>query len=112
MPAVMIVLVFAVLLGAFTLSYQLYRLIELDARCRGLKHPKFWALFSLGGGNGNGGLLLYLLGRGKYPLQLSEEQSAWMASRKKRAGVSLCFLAVGTIGLLFLGMSEQMGKIF
>lgn len=37
-----IILVFLVLLGAFTLSYQIFKLIELDAKSRGLKHPKLW----------------------------------------------------------------------
>lgn len=108
MPAVMIVLVFTVLLGACTLSYQLYRLVELDARCRGLKHPKFWGLFSLSGTNGSGGLLLYLLGRKKYPLEMDPVQRGEMAARKKRAGVSLCFIGAGTVALLLLGVSGRL----
>lgn len=57
-----VVLMFMVVLGAFSLAYQVFWLISLDAESRGLKHPKFWGLFSLSGGNGSGGLLLYLFG--------------------------------------------------
>ncbi|MDO4275849.1 MAG: hypothetical protein Q4D16_19440 [Eubacteriales bacterium] len=95
-----VVFVFITLLGAFTLSYQIYKLTELDASCRGLKHPKFWGFFALSGNNGNGGLLLYLLGRRKYPAQISQEDAVKMNSRKKKAGVSLLFLAVGAICLM------------
>lgn len=95
-----VIFVFITLLGAFTLSYQIYKLTELDASCRGLKHPKFWGFFALSGNNGGGGLLLYLLGRRKYPAQISETDALEMSSRKKRASVSLVFIAVGAIGLI------------
>ncbi|MDC7288334.1 hypothetical protein NXH76_11025 [Blautia schinkii] len=95
-----VVFVFITLLGAFTLSYQIYKLTELDASCRGLKHPKFWGVFALGGNNGSGGLLLYLLGRRKYPAQISETDALEMNSRKKKASVSLIFIAVGAVCLI------------
>ena len=95
-----ILMVFVVLLGAITLAYQIYRLIELDARCRGLKHPKWWGIFSLSGNNGSGGLLLYLIGRRKYPIQINESERSEMNTRKKRTAVSLIFLIVGTIALV------------
>lgn len=94
------VFVFITLLGAITLSYQIYKLTELDASCRGLKHPKFWGIFALSGNNSSGGLLLYLLGRRKYPAQISESDTREMSSRKKKAGVSLMFIAVGAICLM------------
>lgn len=95
----LLIAMFVTLLGSFTLIYQIYRLTELDARCRGLKHPKLWGLFTLSGNNGSGGLILYLLGRRKYPITINNDQQAEMNSRKKRAGVSLLFLAVGSIAL-------------
>ncbi len=104
MVVIMIVMVFVVLLGAFSLTYQVYRLTELDARCRGLSHPKFWGFFSISGGNSSG-LFLYLIGRKKYPIELGESDRAAMASLKKRAGISLCFIAVGAIVLVFTGVS-------
>lgn len=95
----MIVLVFMILMGAFTLSFQIYKMTEMDARSRGLKHPKFWGFFSLGGNNGSGGLILYLIGRRNYPSSMNEADRVIMHSRKKKACVSLCFLAVSAIGL-------------
>lgn len=95
----MIIFAFVTLLGVSTLYYQVFRMIQLDAACRGFKHPTFWAVFFSGGNNGGSGMLLYLLGRKKYPSVMTEEQRSIMVSRKKRAGVSLCFLAAGTIFL-------------
>ncbi|WP_123054372.1 hypothetical protein [Clostridium sp. JN-1] len=89
----LILTIFIALLGAFTLAYQVYKLTELDARCRGLKHPKLWGLFSIGGNNSSG-LLLYIIGRRKYKVTMNENERAEMNSRKKKAGVSLIFLAV------------------
>lgn len=95
----LIIVIFIVMLGASTLAYQVYKMTELDAECRGLKHPKFWGIFSLSG-QGSGGLLLYLIGRRKYPSSMSNSDKLIMESRKKKAAVSLAFLAVSTI-LLF-----------
>lgn len=94
----LIVSVFVAILGASTLAYQIYRMTELDATSRGLKHPKFWGFFSLSG-DGSSGLLLYLIGRRKYPSSMSEADKLIMESRKKKAGVSLIFLAISTIAL-------------
>lgn len=98
MIVIMIVMVFVVLLGGFSLVYQIYRLTELDARCRGLRHPRFWGFFSVSGNQS--GLLLYLLGRKRYPIDLDEDSRSLMESRKKRAGISICFIAVGAIVLI------------
>jgi hypothetical protein len=97
---------FIALLGAFTLEYQVYKMTELDARCRGLKHSKFWGVFSLSGNNGCGGLILYLIGRKKYLVSMNDCELNEMNSRKKKAGVSLIFLAVGTIALLSIIILE------
>ena len=32
--------------------YQLFKLIELDASIRGMRHPKFWGLLTAGGQRG------------------------------------------------------------
>ena len=39
--------------------YQLFKLIELDASIRGMRHPKFWGLLTAGGQRGEGLLLIY-----------------------------------------------------
>lgn len=93
-------IVFVVLLGAITLAYQVYNMVYLDAKSRGLKHPKFWGFFSMSGNNGSGGLILYLLGRNKYVSSMSVEDRSIMEIRKKKALVSLCFIVVGTFSLI------------
>ncbi len=97
------IMVFMVLLGDFTLMYQIFKLVVLDAESRGLKHPTFWGVFSLGGNNG-GGLLLYLLGRNRFPANMTETTKELFNSRKKKAGLSLCFIAIGTISLIFIAL--------
>lgn len=92
----LIVLVFTAILGGATLYYQVYKMTELDATSRGLKYPKFWGFFSLSG-NGCGGLLLYFIGRRKYPSYMSESDKQVMELRKKKAAVSLSFIALSTI---------------
>lgn len=109
MIALAFILLFAVLLGAFTLAYQIFRLVALDARCRGLKHPNFWGFFSLSGNNGTGGLILYLLGRNRYPSHMTDSEKQIFDSGKRKAGLSLCFVAAGTIGLICIAL---FGNIF
>lgn len=94
-----VILVFILLMGAFTLMYQVFKLVTMDAESRGLKHPKFWGVFSMGGNNGVGGLLLYLIGRKKYVSNMSDANKEIFNSRKRRAGISLCFFVFGAIGL-------------
>lgn len=62
--AIMIFLMILFLLAAGCLFYYLFSLVMLDAKSRGIKHPKFWSLLATGGQNG-GGLLLYLFARRK-----------------------------------------------
>lgn len=97
------IMVFMVLLGTFTLMYQIFKLIVLDAESRGLKHPTFWGVFSLGVNNG-GGLLLYLLGRNRFLPNMTETTKELFNSRKKKSGLSLCFIAIGTISLIFIAL--------
>ena len=98
------IMVFMVLLGAFTLMYQIFRLVVLDAESRGMKHPTFWGIFSLSGNNGGGGLILYLLGRNRFPANMTETTKESFDSRKRKAGLSLCFIAIGTIALIFIAL--------
>ena len=100
----------AVIVGSFFCVCQLYRLVQVDAECRGLKHPKLWGLFSITG-NGQSGLILYLIGRRKYPvLSMSEGQKDDMGRRKKWFGVGLVFLAAGAvICVLSMLLGGQMG---
>lgn len=88
------------LVGAIDVAFQIYHIAVIDATARGLKHPRFWGFFAINGNNSSG-LLMYLIGRRKYPvLNMTESNSREMEKRKKAAGVGLVFLAVGVIGLI------------
>lgn len=96
---------FSVLLvGAVNTVWQIYKIVGLDAESRGLKHPRLWGFFAANT-NGSLGLILYLIGRRKYPvIRLSEETRREIESRKKRAGAGLVFLAVGMMGIVITGV--------
>ena len=95
-----IICVAVALVGGIETVYQIYQLIVIDATIRGLKHPKLWGILASNGNNSNG-LLLYLIGRRNYPINsIDPKQQTKMIQRKKAAGISLCFMVVGTIGLI------------
>ena len=92
------------LVGAVNTVWQIYKIVGLDAESRGLKHPRLWGFFAANT-NGSSGLILYLIGRSKYPvIRLSEETRREIESRKKRAGAGLVFLAVGMMGIVITGV--------
>lgn len=78
--------------------YQLFKLVELDASIRGMKHPKFWGILTAGGQRGEG-LLFYLLMRDKavYPMEIEEQEE--LENRKKRL---LYLLILNIIFAIFL----------
>ena len=85
------------LVGSIFAVYQLFRLVQTDAECRGLNHPKFWGMFAVSG-NGQSGLILYLIGRRKYPIiSMSEEQKLFMERCKKKFGVGIIFQVIGAM---------------
>lgn len=88
------------LVEAVCLSYQIYQIVKIDAKARGLKHPKFWGFFATSNNNG-GGLIPYLIGRRKYPIiAMSDDDTAMIAKRKKVIGAALIFLSASTVGLV------------
>lgn len=88
------------LVGGIETVYQIYRFTVIDATIRGLKHPKLWGLLA-SNGNNSSGLLLYLIGRRNYPINsIDSNQKIKMIQRKKAAGISLCFMVVGILGLI------------
>ena len=92
------------LVGAVNTVWQIYKIVGLDAESRGLKHPRLWGFFAANT-NGSSGLILYLIGRRKYPvIRLSEETRREIESRKKRAGAGSVFLAVGMMGIVITGV--------
>lgn len=78
--------------------YQLFKLIELDASIRGMRHPKFWGLLTAGGQRGEG-LLLYLLTRNKAIYSMEIEEQEELENRKKRL---LYLLILNIIFAIFL----------
>lgn len=83
------------LVGGGCCTYWLYKLVQTDAACRGLKHPKLWGLLSVSGNN-QSGLLLYLIGRRRYPVvSVTDEQQTAMSKCRKRFGAGLVFLVLG-----------------
>ena len=88
------------LVGAFCVVFQIYHMTVIDATARELKHPKFWGVFTMSG-NTSSSLLMYLIGRRKYPIvNTSESNSKELEKRKKSAGIGLLFLAIGVIGII------------
>lgn len=88
------------LVGGIETAYQVYKITVIDAKTRGLKHPKLMGILAMNGNNSSG-LLLYLIGRRNYPIQhMSEEDKMQIEKRKKAVGVGLIFLTAGAIGLV------------
>lgn len=78
MSNVLFVICMAVaLVGAIETTYQIYKLTVLDASSRGLKHPRLWGLLATNGNNSSG-LLLYLLGRRKYPIKDIDDHQRYL----------------------------------
>ena len=90
----------AAFVGVSCVVFQIYQMTVIDATARGLKHPKFWGVFTMSGNNSSG-LLMYLIGRRKYPIvNMSESNSKELLMRKKSSGIGVLFLAVGVIGMI------------
>lgn len=82
--------------GVFSV-YQMFRLVEADAKCRGLKHPKLWGVIAASGNN-QSGLILYLINRKTYPIiSMNDDERAFIERCKKKVGVGILFLAAGAI---------------
>ena len=79
--------------GAVFFLYQLYSIV-------GLKHPRLWGFLSLGNNTG-GGLLVYLIRRRNCPVvNITDNDRQEISKRKKATGIGLCFVCLGTIGII------------
>lgn len=93
-----------VAVGAIFFLYQLHNIIVIDAKTRGLKHPRIWGLLPLGNNTG-GGLLVYLISRRNHPIiNITENDKLEMSRRKKATSIGLSFICLGTIGILICQM--------
>lgn len=83
------------LVGAFFTWYQMYQLVTLDARRRGLAHPRAIGFLASGGHQGEG-LLVYLLARKKYRIVSdTPELRGQISHYKNTAGAGIVFIAAG-----------------
>lgn len=90
-----------VIVGGVFAVCQLFQIVKTDATCRGLKYPKLWGLFAMSGNN-QSGLVLYLIGRRKYPIiSMTDEQKSLIECCKKKIGVGIIFLVIGSIVCLW-----------
>ncbi len=90
--------------GAIFFLYQLYNIVVIDAKTRGIKHPRFWGFLTFGKNTG-GGLLLYLIRRRNCPIiNITEKEKLEISKRKKATGIGLSFVCIGTIGIIISQM--------
>lgn len=98
---VILILVTVLLISMICLAYQIYQIVKIDAKARGLKHPKVWGIFALSGNNG-GGLITYLVIRRNYPIiNMLDVDKLDISKRKKAVGVALVFLSASAIGIVY-----------
>ena len=84
--------------GGFILQYNIYKMTQIDAKARGLKHPRLLGVLNISGNNGNALSLAYLIGRKKYPIQNTPTKDLTdLKSYKKK---SLLALAMNLIASL------------
>lgn len=89
------------LLGGIMLQYNIYQMNKIDARARGLKHPKLLGVLNISGNNGNAFLLAYLIGWKKYPTQnLGKRDKKNLEFFKKKSLLSLAIHLIG--GVVFI----------
>ncbi len=62
MDSISIILGVIILVSVSICMYEVYQIIKLDAKTRGLKHPTFWVFLASSSNNG-GGLIAYLIVR-------------------------------------------------
>lgn len=78
------------LVGSIILQYNIYKMTQIDAKARGLKHPKLLGVLNISGNNGNAFLLAYLIVRKKYPIQnISKKDLEDLESYKKKSLLAL-----------------------
>ena len=85
------------LVGAVSMVYQLYKITIIDAKARGLKHPKLMGLLT------TSGLILYLLKRRKYPIKnITDSEKEEISKRKRIILVGIIFMVIGAIGFVYV----------
>lgn len=89
------------LVGIIAMIYQLYKIIVIDAKARGIKHPKIMGLLATSGKSSEG-LIIYLLTRKKYQIKnISQSEIEEIKNRKKIILVAIIFMVIGAIGFVY-----------
>ncbi len=84
--------------GGFILQYNIYQMTQIDAKARGLKHPRLLGVLNISGNNGNAFLLAYLIGRKKYPIQnISSKDLADLEAYKKKSLLALSMNLIASL---------------
>lgn len=86
--------------GLICIMFQIYRIIAIDAKSRGLKHPRYWALFAMSGDNSSG-LFAYLFTRKRYPvIDMNKKSLRELRRRKRLIVVGFILIIIGVIGFI------------
>lgn len=99
MDTKLIILLVLSVLPMISLRYNLYKVINIDAKSRGIERPKLWSFVGIAGGRGEG-LILYFLKRKNYEKHISDEDFTLSEMYKRRAIISLVFLMTIMVILL------------
>lgn len=87
--------------GGIQLARMIYQLTVMDAQARQLPHPRFWGIFNISGNNSSGNILLYLLGRRRFPIKdASSLDPQRVTDCKKQARLALVFHLLGAAILI------------
>lgn len=89
------------LVGIAVTVYEVKKLVEIDATTRNIKRPKLWSFVSLAGNRGEG-LLTYFIYRNRHQVvNKTREQAIEMNRRKRVSALSISFMAIGAILIVF-----------
>lgn len=98
---------FLFLSGAIFISYQIFKIVELDARARGLNAPELWGLSAAGRGNLIG-LILYFKHRENYPIKNFPPNKQAESLKRKRWAVFALFSWTGCCWYCFSHLLAQL----
>lgn len=81
--------------------YQKYKITIIDAKARGMKHPKLMGILATSGNNG-GGSFLYFLRKKKYPIKnITKEEEEEIEARKRIMRKCVIISIIGIICFIY-----------
>ncbi len=97
----MIILFISIVPILVYLNVNLYKLINLDAKSRGIEKPTLWSFIGISGSRGEG-LILYLLKRSDYRKNMSDADIVLSEKYKAKVITSFIIIMIVSIALVFL----------